>query len=264
MINAPLPTYQTLIVRPGDLEQSVLATGKLDALRKVDVGAQVSGQLKTLLVSIGDNVKKDQLLGVIDPDQAENQIKEVEATLMELNAERQQAAAELKLARVTLARQQQLAKTQAVSQQDLDTAATELAVKQARIGTIDAQIKRNRASLDTAKTNLEYTRIVAPMAGEVTQITTLQGQTVIAAQQAPNILTLADMSTMLVKAQVSEADVIHLRAGQKAWFTIAGDPQTRYEGVLKIFCRRRKRSTTLFFITPGLKCRIPKESCVLI
>lgn len=71
------------------------------------------------------------------------------------------------------------------------------------------------------------------MAGEVTQITTLQGQTVIAAQQAPNILTLADMSTMLVKAQVSEADVIHLRAGQKAWFTIAGDPQTRYEGVLK-------------------------------
>lgn len=251
MINAPLPTYQTLIVRPGDLEQSVLATGKLDALRKVDVGAQVSGQLKTLLVSIGDNVKKDQLLGVIDPDQAENQIKEVEATLMELNAERQQAAAELKLARVTLARQQQLAKTQAVSQQDLDTAATEMAVKQARIGTIDAQIKRNRASLDTAKTNLEYTRIVAPMAGEVTQITTLQGQTVIAAQQAPNILTLADMSTMLVKAQVSEADVIHLRAGQKAWFTIAGDPQTRYEGVLKdILPTPEKINDAIFLLRP--------------
>jgi macrolide-specific efflux system membrane fusion protein len=67
----------------------------------------------------------------------------------------------------------------------------------------------------------------------VTQITTLQGQTVIAAQQAPNILTLADMGTMLVKAQVSEADVIHLKPGQKAWFTVLGDPQTRYEGVLK-------------------------------
>lgn len=62
-------------------------------------------------------------------------------------------------------------------------------MKQAQIGTIDAQIKRNQASLDTAKTNLDYTQIVAPMAGEVTQITTLQGQTVIAAQQAPNILT---------------------------------------------------------------------------
>ncbi len=135
---------------------------------------------------------------------------------MELRAQRQQAEAELKLARVTYSRQQRLAQTQAVSQQDLDTAATEMAVKQAQIGTIDAQIKRNQASLDTAKTNLDYTRIVAPMAGEVTQITTLQGQTVIAAQQAPNILTLADMSTMLVKAQVSEADVIHLKPGQKA------------------------------------------------
>ena len=82
ILNAPVPTYQTLIVRPGDLQQSVLATGKLDALRKVDVGAQVSGQLKTLSVAIGDKVKKDQLLGVIDPEQAENQIKEVEATLM--------------------------------------------------------------------------------------------------------------------------------------------------------------------------------------
>lgn len=232
-LNAPLPQYQTLIVRPGDLQQSVLATGKLDALRKVDVGAQVSGQLKTLSVAIGDKVKKDQLLGVIDPEQAQNQIKEVEATLMELRAQRLQAEAEWKLARVTLSRQQQLAKTQAVSRQDLDTAATEMAVKQAQIGTIDAQIKRNQASLDTAKTNLDYTRIVAPMAGEVTQITTLQGQTVIAAQQAPNILTLADMSTMLVKAQVSEADVIHLHPGQKAWFTVLGDPQTRYEGTLK-------------------------------
>ncbi|HIC0780394.1 TPA: macrolide transporter subunit MacA [Citrobacter freundii] len=232
-LNAPLPQYQTLIVRPGDLQQSVLATGKLDAPRKVDVGAQVSGQLKTLSVAIGDKVKKDQLLGVIDPEQAQNQIKEVEATLMELRAQRLQAEAEWKLARVTLSRQQQLAKTQAVSQQDLDTAATEMAVKQAQIGAIDAQIKRNQASLDTAKTNLDYTRIVAPMAGEVTQITTLQGQTVIAAQQAPNILTLADMSTMLVKAQVSEADVIHLQPGQKAWFTVLGDPQTRYEGTLK-------------------------------
>ena len=182
ILNAPLPNYQTLVVRKGDLQQSVLATGKLDALRKVDVGAQVSGQLKTLHVNIGDKVKKDQLLGVIDPEQAQNQIKEVEATLMELRAQLNQARAESKLAQVTLARQQQLAQRQLVSRQDLDTAATDLAVKQAQIGTIEAQIKRNQATLDTAKTNLDYTRILAPMAGEVTQITTLQGQTVIAAQ----------------------------------------------------------------------------------
>lgn len=233
VLNAPKPQYQTLIVRKGELSQSVLATGKLDALSKVDVGAQVSGQLKTLSVEIGDKVKKDQLLGVIDPEQARNQIKEVEATLMELRAQREQAQAEMAFARVTLERQQALGKTQAISRQDLDSAAKDLAVKRAQLGTIDAQIKRNQATLDTAKTNLEYTRIVAPMAGEVTQITTRQGQTVIAAQQAPNILTLADMRTMLVKAQVSEADIIHLRPGLKAWFTVLGDPLTRYEGTLK-------------------------------
>ena len=214
-LNAPVPQYQTLIVRPGELSQSVLATGKLDAVRKVDVGAQVSGQLKTLSVSIGDKVKKDQLLGVIDPEQAENQIKEVNATLMELRAQRRQAEAERKLASVTLGRQQQLVKNNLVSRQDLDSAATELAVKEAQIGTIDAQIQRNQATLDTAKANLDYTRIVAPMAGEVTEITTLQGQTVIAAQQAPNILTLADMATMLVKARFQRRTLFILNRGKK-------------------------------------------------
>lgn len=232
-LNSSTPQYQTLIVRKNVLQQSVLATGKLDALRKVDVGAQVSGQLQTLSVNIGDKVKKDQLLGVIDPEQAENQIKEVEATLSELRAQRQQAVAQSRLAALTLSRQQQLAKSQLISRQDLDTAATDLAVRQAQIATIDAQIKRNQATLDSARTNLEFTRIVAPMAGEVTQITTLQGQTVIAAQQAPNILTLADLSTMLVKAQVSEADVIRIKPGLKVWFTVLGDPTLRYEGVIK-------------------------------
>ncbi len=134
-------------------------------------------------------------------------------------------------------------------------------MKQAQIGTIDAQIKRNQASLDTAKTNLDYTRIVAPMAGEVTKITTLQGQTVIAAQRAPDILTLADMSTMLVKAQVSEADVIHLKPGQKAWFTVLGDPLTRYEGRMKEYTANKSGHMTLFSITPVLKSPTPMVCC---
>ncbi|ECF3779791.1 macrolide transporter subunit MacA [Salmonella enterica subsp. enterica serovar Oslo] len=257
-LNESGPQYQTMVVHKGSFQQNVLATGKLDAVRKVDVGAQVSGQLKTLLVKIGDKVKKDQLLGVIDPEQAENQIREVEATLMELHARLKQAQAERRLAQVTLSRQQQLDKSNLISHQELDTAATSLAVKEAQIDTISAQIKRNQATLDSAKTNLDYTRIVAPMTGEVTQITTLQGQTVIAAQEAPNILTLADLSTMLVKAQVSEADVIHLRSGQKVWFSVLGDPTTRFEGVLKdILPTPEKVNDAIFyyarFEVPNLK-----------
>ncbi|CAI0805704.1 macrolide transporter subunit MacA [Serratia grimesii] len=230
----PAPTqFKTVKVVKGDLQQNVLATGQLDAVRKVDVGAQVSGQLESLFVEIGDRVKKGQLLGVIDPQQAKNSIREGEATLRELHAQLQQAQAEQQLAAVTLQRNQALAKLQAVSRQDLDQAATQLAVKKAQVGTIHAQIAKNQASLDTAKINLAFTRIEAPMDGDVVQITTLQGQTVIAAQQAPNILTLADLSTMLVKAQVSEADIISLKPGQKAWFTVLGDPNRRFDGVLK-------------------------------
>lgn len=98
-----------------DLQQNVLATGQLDAVRKVDVGAQVSGQLEKLYVEIGDKVKKGQLLGVIDPQQAQNSIREGEATLRELHAQLLQAQAEQQLAAVTLQRNQALAKLQAVS-----------------------------------------------------------------------------------------------------------------------------------------------------
>lgn len=229
----PMTDFNTVKVVKRDLQQNVLATGQLDAVRKIDVGAQVSGQLEKLYVEIGYKVKAGQLLGVINSQQAQNSIREGEATLRELRAQLLQAEAEQQLAAVTLQRNQALAKSQLVSRQDLDQAITQLAVKKAQVGTINAQIARNQASLNTAEINLAYTRIEAPIDGDVVQITTLQGQTVIAVQQAPNILTLADLSTMLVKAQVSEADVINLKPGQKVWFTVLGDPTRRYNSVLK-------------------------------
>ena len=160
ILNAPLPQYQILVVRKGDLQQSVLATGKLDALRKVDVGAQVSGQLKTLRVNIGDKVQKDQLLGVIDPEQAQNQIKEVDATLMELRAQLNQARAERQLAAVTLARQQQLAQRQLVSRQELDT-------QQSLVSETEGTIKADEAAVASAQLQLNWSRITAPIDGRV-------------------------------------------------------------------------------------------------
>lgn len=81
--------------------------------------------------------------------------------------------------------------------------------------------------------NLAYTRILAPMDGEVVSITTLEGQTVIATQSAPTILKLADLSTITVKAQVSEADVIRIYKGQPVYFTILGEPDKKYHGKLR-------------------------------
>ncbi|AWK41441.1 macrolide transporter subunit MacA [Photorhabdus laumondii subsp. laumondii] len=240
--------YQTVPVIKGDLEKNVLATGKLDAVRKVDVGAQVSGQLQNLHVEVGDKVVEGQLLALIDPKPAQNQVKEVEATIKELNADLIEAKAQLKLAQLTLKRQNNLAKVQAVSLQELDQVKTDVEVKRAKIENLLAQISKNQASLDTAQTNLQYTRITAPMDGIVVNIKTLQGQTVIAAQEAPTILTLADLGTMLVKAEVSEADVIYLKPGQKASFTVLGAPDKNFPGVLKdILPTPEKINDAIFF-----------------
>ncbi|MGO2305914.1 MAG: macrolide transporter subunit MacA [Providencia sp.] len=225
--------FQTVDVTRGNLDKQVLATGKLDAVRKVDVGAQVSGQLQTLYVKEGDQVKKGDLLAVIDPKKAQNDVTEAQETIHELEANLALVQAELKLAQVTYQRQLSLAKLQVVSKQDLDKAKTDVEVKKAQVATYQAQIKRNQATLDTSKTNLNYTQITAPMDGIVTFIKTLQGQTVIAAQEAPTILTLADLNTMLVKAEVSEADVIYLEPGQPASFTVLGAPDKKFTGELK-------------------------------
>ncbi len=231
--NPQSETFQTVDVTRGDLNKQVLATGKLDAVRKVDVGAQVSGQLQTLYVKEGDVVKKGDLLAVIDPQKAQNEVTESQETIHELESNLALAKAELRLAEITYQRHLSLSKVQAVSQQDLDKARTDVEVKKAQVATYQSQIKRNQASLDTAKTNLKYTQITAPMDGIVTFIKTLQGQTVIAAQEAPTILTLADMDTMLVKAEVSEADVIYLEPGQNVSFTVLGAPDKKFAGKLK-------------------------------
>ncbi|WP_109398045.1 macrolide transporter subunit MacA [Proteus faecis] len=255
------PIYQTQQITRGDLSKEVTATGKLDAVRKVDVGAQVSGQLQSLLVKEGDVVKKGDLLAIIDPKKAQNDVTESQETDNELKANLQQAQAELRLAQLTYQRQLKLIGTHAIAQDELDRTKTDVEVKKARIITYQAQIKKNQATLDTAKTNLQYTRITAPMDGVVTFIKTLEGQTVIAAQEAPTILTLADLDTMLVKAEVSEADVIYLKPDLSASFTVLGAPDKAFSGKLKdILPTPEKINDAIFYYA---RFEVPNEQHLL-
>ncbi|MDC9580240.1 macrolide transporter subunit MacA [Xenorhabdus sp. PR6a] len=226
-------TYQTSPVVRGDFARSVSAVGQLDAVSKVDVGAQVSGQLKELYVKLGDKVKQGQLLALIDPQTAKNTVEEIQETAKSLEANLRGAQAELKLAQLKVKRQKYLFKSHLISHQDLDSDITDMQAKTAKIDDLMAQIKQNKAKLDSAKTNLQYTRITAPIEGIVADIKTFQGQTVIAAQQAPTILTLANLDTMIVNTQISEADVVSLKPGQKVSFTILGAPGKQFHSILK-------------------------------
>ncbi|MFT0173620.1 macrolide transporter subunit MacA [Paraburkholderia mimosarum] len=227
------PQYLTAKVERGDLENTVLATGTLQAFKQVDVGAQVSGQLKSLKVKLGDKVEKEQWLAEIDPVISQNALRQTQADEQNLAAQRRATAARLAQAELVFQRQRQMLPHAATSKQDYEAAQAELDVQRATLISLDAQIRAARIQIETAQANLGYTRIVAPMDGEVVAIVTQEGQTVIAQQQAPVILKLADLDTMTVKAQVSEADVMRVHPDQSAYFTVLGEPDKRYYGKLR-------------------------------
>jgi membrane fusion protein, macrolide-specific efflux system len=227
------PEYVTAAAARSDIENAVLATGALQASRQVDVGAQVSGQLKALRVKLGDQVKKGQLLAEIDPTLSKATLDQNLASLESLEAQRRSSEANLRQAGEVVKRQQAMLKDDATPQQTVDEALTQRETAAATLASLAAQIKQARSLVATGRANLAYTQIVAPIDGEVVAIVTEEGQTVVAAQQVPVILKLANLDTMLVKAQVSEADVIRIRAGQKSYFTVLGDAKKKYFGALR-------------------------------
>ena len=225
--------FMTVPVTRQDISETVLATGSLEGRKQVNVGAQVSGQLQQLKVKLGDSVSKGQLLAVIDPVIPQNDLRDAEAALDNVLAQKQAKQALLKQYRLELQRQRTMRGQDASAQADLEQAEAALAQTQAELRALDAQTRQAHIKVDTAKANLGYTQISAPMDGVVIAIVTEEGQTVVSSQSAPTILKLADLDTMTVKAEISEADVIRVQPGQATRFTILGDPDTQYQGVMR-------------------------------
>lgn len=223
------PEYQTAQASRGDIEVTISAAGKIMPKESVDVGAQVSGQLQELLVDIGDEVEKGDLLARIDPTLAQTSVEANRAQLSELQASRKQQQATLELARAEAERAEMLYQADAIARAEFETAQAELTVAQGRLEAIDAQIQRQSSSLQSELANLEYTRIYAPISGTVVSLAAVEGQTLNANQTAPIILTIADLGVMTVETDVSEADVLRIDRGQEAYFTTLGDATRRWE-----------------------------------
>jgi macrolide-specific efflux system membrane fusion protein len=229
----PAPNYLTALVTQGDLEDSVLASGMLQALQLVSVGAQVSGQVKSLDVKLGDQIKKGQLIAQIDPITQEITLKNNQAAVANLQAQKRINEANLQLAQAQAVRMRSLLTDRAVSKTDADTAEASLKVSAANVAASDAQIQQAQLQVRNAQEYLGYTRITAPMDGTVVAIVTEQGQTVNANQTAPTIIKLAKLETLTVRAQISEADVVKVKSGQTVYFTILGNPDKRYYAKLR-------------------------------
>lgn len=228
-----LPQYITAEVTKGDLENSVLATGVLEATKMVSVGAQVSGQVKKMYVELGDQVKQGQLIAQIDSVRQENDQKTAEASIK--NQQAQLAVKDANLAKVQAEynRQKAMYAQDATSRSELESALANYKIAQAEITAINAQIEQSRLTLATAKEDLGYTRIVAPMDGTIVAIVTEEGQTVNANQSAPTIVKLAKLNDMTIKAEISEADVMKVEKGQRVYFTTLGDSETKHYATLR-------------------------------
>lgn len=227
------PEVLTAVVKRADLEDNVLAAGTLEAQKLVSVGAQASGQVTQLSVALGDNVKKGQVIAQIDPLTQQNQLKNAEAALANQQAQKLIREATLNQTRLAWQRQRELLKDQATSQADYDSAEAAYKTAQAELAAINAQIRQAQLSVNTAALNLGYSRVVAPMDGTVVAVVTEEGQTVNANQTTPTIVKLANLNTLTVKAQISEADVVKVKAGLPVYFTILGRPEHRYQAQLR-------------------------------
>lgn len=232
LFGKPKVVLASMAVVRGDVESTVVAAGIVQPLKYVDVGAQTSGMLKTVKVIRGDQVTEGQLLAEIDPILANTALTSANAALSNMTSLRAVKQAQLVLTRAEQTRSDTLYADQLISTNDRDVARASYSAALADAASLSAQMKQASAAVDTAKANVGYTKIVAPMAGEVVSISLLEGQTLNANQSAPNILRIGDISTVTIWSQVSEADIVRVQAGQDVYFTILGDSK-RWNGKVR-------------------------------
>ncbi|MBI4968871.1 MAG: efflux RND transporter periplasmic adaptor subunit [Rhodospirillales bacterium] len=226
-------SFLTAKVQKGDIEDTTTALGTLQPVNYVDVGTQVSGQLRRVHVEIGQTVKEGQLLAEIDPIIYGTRVDAGRAQLQSLRAQLSEKQAQLALAEEQFERQSRMIRANATSQDAFQSAQTALKTAQAQVAQLRAQIQQIESNLKGDEANLGYTKVYAPMTGTVVTQIARQGQTINATQQAPTIVRIADLATMTVWTQVSEADVTKLKVGQEVYFTTLGQPERRRSSRLR-------------------------------
>lgn len=226
-VAAEPPSAEAIV---GDIEDTVTALGSLQPREFVDVGTQVSGQLKRLRVGIGDTVRKDQLLAEIDTAVFQARVEAAQAAMLNLDAQIREKLAQHSLAVKQHERNVALHAEDAVSREVLDNSLAATQITAAQVASLRAQRQQTAAAIRVDEANLGFARIHTPIAGTVVSLSAREGQTLNANQQAPVILRIANLGTMTVVAQVSEADVSRIRPGTPAWFSTLGRSDRRWEG----------------------------------
>jgi len=217
-------TFITEEVKRGKIAQTVSATGEIAATNLVDVGAQVSGQIKKMHVKIGDVVKEGDLIAEIDNVTQVNEVNTRKAQLQTYQAQLESAQVALKIAQRKYSRYKSLASADAVSKEEFEATEDSLATNRAKIKELQSSIRQTQIAINTAEKDLGYTRITAPSAGTVVSLVVEQGQTINSSQTSPTVVQIADLTSMTNKMQIAEGDATKVKAGQTVNFTILSEP----------------------------------------
>ncbi|MFK4784805.1 efflux RND transporter periplasmic adaptor subunit [Fusobacterium sp. MFO224] len=222
--------FLTEAVKKGSINQTVIATGTIRSNNRVDVGAQVSGEITKLNVTLGQRVKKGDLIATIDSTTKENELEMAKSTLISYEAQLESKKIDLEVATSKHTRSKKLYKLKAISQDDYEDAKQAYYDAKGELKEIEELIKQSEMEVKTAETNLSYTTILSPMDGVVISIPVSEGQTVNSNQTTPTIVQIADLDKMLIKPEISEGDITKLKVGQEVQFTILSAPEKVYNG----------------------------------
>lgn len=228
------PDLLTYPVKRANVTQSVMATGTLQATKNVDVGAQISGQLKKIHVKVGDRIQEGQLLAEVDSTIMENTLSQSESDIKILLAKQASARIKLNQAKRNLARFKEKSLQNTISVQAFEELETTYLLAKHDLEQANEELRKAQIEISNARKNLSFAKINAPLSGTVVEIVTQEGQTIISSQTAPTIMRVADLSNMTVEALISEVDILKVHKNDKAYFSIFGEPSVIYKTKLDL------------------------------
>lgn len=242
------PAYEIAAAKRSDVRVTVTATGTLQAVTTVEVGAEVTGKVLTVRVDANDTVKKGQVLAEIDPeqlraavDEASAQVASADASIRLAKATRTETALAAERARLQLAEQ-------LISARDYEAAKAAAERAEASLQSATASATLANAGLKSARSKLAKTTIVSPIDGIVLSRLVEPGATVTAGFTTPVLFKLAqDLTQMRLNVDIDESDIGRVREGLEATFTVDAFPDRTFPA--KLYSLRNEPKTTSNVVT---------------
>jgi macrolide-specific efflux system membrane fusion protein len=217
----------------GDIENAIPAAGTLQPKEVVPVGARASGQLTDIFVELGDYVEEGELLAKIDASEQDLRVQNSRLSLQNQQNQIAQRELALEIARNNLRRTQMLYDADASTEQELENSRNSLLSAETNLANLRIQIEQSETSLRQEEVQLNYTNITAPLAGTIIEITQKKGATLNASQTAPTVMQIADLRTLTVQTEISEADIAQIELGVDVYFTTLGSGDRRWYSTLR-------------------------------